>query len=218
MLRCLIQDVSLDSFSQAGQTLIHLHWQTGAVTTVSVPRPTTAEAHRLDAGLVAQIRQLAQTHSDDALAEILNQQGLKTRQGLSWTYRRVMGTRRRYAIPTACPITPRDNQPRGDGLLSVTAAAHQLTIRPNTILVWARQGIVASEHKPGLCPIWVRLTPDDVARLTQVTPPANSLRIHQACQVLHLSEAQLWAEIKTGRYTVYRVRQNKHWEFRIVTH
>jgi DNA invertase Pin-like site-specific DNA recombinase len=217
MLRCLIQDVSLDSFSHEGQTRIHLHWQTGMVTTLTIPRPTAADAHRLEASLVTLIRELAQTHADDGIAEILNQQGLKTQQGLPWTYRRVMDTRRRYAIPTACPITPRDNQPRGDGLLSVTAAARLLNTSPNTIIVWARQGIVYSEHKTGTCPIWVRLTPQDVARLTQTTPPANSLRIHQACQVLHLNEAQLWAEIKTGRYLVYRVRQNKHWEFRVVT-
>src|SRR5262249_54306698 len=29
MLRCLIQDVSLDSFSHPGQTRIHIRWQTG---------------------------------------------------------------------------------------------------------------------------------------------------------------------------------------------
>jgi DNA invertase Pin-like site-specific DNA recombinase len=218
MLRCLIQDVSLDSFSQKGQTRIQIRWQTGAITPLTVPRPTAGDAHRLEASLVTLIQELAQTHADDSIAEILNQQGLKTQQGLPWTYRRVMDTRRRHAIPTACPITPRDHQPRGDGLLSVNAAAQQLNTSPNTIIVWARQGIVYSEHKAGTCPIWVRLTPDDVTRLTQATPPTDSLRIHQACQVLHLSEAQLWTEVKAGRYTVYRVRQNKHWEFRIATH
>jgi predicted DNA-binding transcriptional regulator AlpA len=54
-----------------------------------------------------------------------------------------------------------------------------------------------------------------VARLMQATPPAGSLRIRQACQMLQMSEAQLWAEVKAGRYTVYRVRQNNHWELRI---
>jgi hypothetical protein len=215
MLRCLIQDVSLDSFSQAGQTRIHIRWHTGCVTTLQVARPTSGDAHRLDASVVALIRDLAQSHADDRIAEILNQRGLVTQQGLPWSYRRVMESRRRHDIPSACPITPRDRAPRGDGLLSVASAAEQLGTCPNTIVHWARKGIVYSEQKAGTCPIWVRLTGEDVARLMQATAPAGSLRIRQACQKLQLSEAQLWAEVKAGRYTVYRVRQNNHWEFRI---
>jgi len=215
MLRCLIQDVSLDSFSQVGQTRIHIRWQTGCATTLQVRRPTLGDAHRLEASVVALIADLAQNHPDDQIAEILNQRGLVTQQGLLWSYRRVMESRRRHDIPTACPITPRDRAPRSDGLLSVKSAAEQLGTCPNTIVHWARKGIVSSEQKAGTCPIWVRLRADDVARLMQATPPAGSLRIRQACQMLHLSEAQLWAEVKAGRYTVYRVRENKHWEFRI---
>jgi DNA invertase Pin-like site-specific DNA recombinase len=177
MLRCLIQDVSLDSFSQAGQTRIHIRWHTGCVTTLQVPRPTAGDAHRLEARVVALIGDLAQTHADDQIAEILKERGLVTQQGLPWTYRRVMDTRRRHGIPTACPITPRHSQPRGDGLLSVASAAQQLDTCPNTIVLWARKGIVYSEQKAGTCPIWVRLTPDDVARLMQSIPPAGSLRI-----------------------------------------
>jgi hypothetical protein len=145
MLRCLIQDVSLDSFSQAGQTRLHIRWHTGCVTTLTVPRPTSADAHRLDPTVVALVRELTQTYSDDRIAEILNARGLKTPQGLPWSYRRVIEARYRYRIPTACPITPRDHEPRGDGLLSVNAAAERLEISPNTIVLWARKGILSSE-------------------------------------------------------------------------
>src|SRR5262249_54253909 len=119
MLRCLIQDVSLDSLSQVGQTRIHIRWQTGCITTLQGARPRAGDAHRLEAGVVALIRELAQTHADDRIAEILNQRGLVTQQGLPWNYRRVMESRRRHDIASACPITPRDRSPRGDGLLSV---------------------------------------------------------------------------------------------------
>ena len=218
LLRCLIQDVSLDSFSEAGQTRLHIRWHTGCVTTLTVPRPTSADAHRLDATIVALVRELAQTHSDDRIAEILNARGLKTRQGLPWSYQRVMGMRYRQHIPTACPITPRDHQPCGDGLLSVNAATERLDTSPNTIVLWARKGILSSEQKSGTCPIWVRVTPEDIARLTQSAVPPDSLRIRQACQVLQLTAAQFWAEVKAGHYTIYRVRQNEHWEFRVAIH
>jgi hypothetical protein len=214
-LRCLIREVSLDSFSLPGQTRLHIRWQTGWVTTVRVRRPTCGDVHRLDNAVVARIRELARTHADDRVATLLNAQGSTTHQGLPWTYRRVLDTRRRHHIPTACPIPPRGHEPQGDGLVSVHAAARQFETSCRTILNWARKGLLYSEHKAGLCPLWVRVLPEDVARLTQKTVPAQSLGIRQAYQALHLTEAELWAAVKAGHYTGYRVRCHQHWEFRI---
>src|SRR4029453_19147545 len=147
MVRCLIRDASLDSFSVPGQTQLHIRWQTGCVTTVTVRRPTCGDVHRLDRTVGARIRELAQTYADDRIAALLNAQGFTTQQGLPWTYRRVLDTRRRHHIPTACPITPRDHPPRGDGLVSVHAAAGQFQTSRSTILNWARRGLLYSEQK-----------------------------------------------------------------------
>src|SRR5262245_5547993 len=151
MVRCLIRDVSLDSFSVPGQTRLHIRWQTGCVTTVTVRRPTCGDVHRLDSTVVARIRELAQTYPDDRIATLLNAEGFTTQQGLPWTYRRVQDTRRRHHLPTACPVTPRGSQPRGDGLVSVHTAAKQLQTSRSTILNWARRGLLYSEHKAGIC-------------------------------------------------------------------
>lgn len=213
MLRCLIRDVNLDSRTQPGQTRILIRWQTDTVTTLTVHRPTPADAHRLSTSTVEFIQTLAQQHPDDRIAEILNQQELKTQQGLEWSYRRVMETRRRHHIPTACPIVPKNDQPRGDGLLSCETAAQQLHTCPNTILLWAQKGILYNEHKPGVNPVWVRITPEDISRLNQLMPPPNSLPVRQVRRELHLSQAQFWELVRCGRYTVYRVREGKHWEF-----
>jgi hypothetical protein len=45
-VRCLIQDVSLDSFSTPGYPRLHIRWQTGAITTLTVHRPTSGDVHR----------------------------------------------------------------------------------------------------------------------------------------------------------------------------
>src|SRR5262249_11404902 len=125
MVRCLIREVSLDSFSVPGQTRLPLRWQTGCVTTMTVRRPTCGDVHRLESTVVARVRELAQTYPDDRIATLLNAEGFTTQQGSPWTYRRVLDTRQRHHLPTACPITPRDYQPRGDGLVSVHTAAQQ---------------------------------------------------------------------------------------------
>ena len=124
-------------------------------------------------------------------------------------------TRRRHHISTACPITPRDHQPRGDGLVSVHVAAEQFQTSRSTVLNWARKGLVYSEHKAGVCPLWIRLSPEDVARLTLSSAPPQSLSIRQACKRLHVTEGQLWAAVKAGQYTGYRVHRNQRWEFRV---
>lgn len=213
MLRCLIRDVSLDSVTQPGHTCILIRWQTDMVTNVTVHRPTSADTHRLPASTVELIRTLAQQNPDDRIADILNQQGLKTQHGLDWSYRRVMDTRRRFHLPTACPIVPRNDHPRGDGLVSIEVAAQQLHTCPNTIRLWAHMGILYNEHKPGICPVWVRITPEDVFRLNQTVPPPESMRIRQACQELQISQDQFWELVRLGRYAVYRVQEGKHWEF-----
>ncbi len=218
MLRCLIRDVSLDALTQPGQTRILIRWQTDTVTPMTVHRPTPADAHRLAASIVEFIQTLARQYPDDRIAEILNQQGLKTQQGLDWSYRRVMETRRRHHIPTTCPIVPKNDQPRGDGLLSCQAAAQQLHTSSNTILLWAQKGILYNEHKPGVNPVWVRITPEDVIRLNQVVPPPESLPIRQVRRELHINLTQFWELVRLGRYTVYRVREGKHWEFWVNSH
>jgi DNA invertase Pin-like site-specific DNA recombinase len=215
MLRCLIREVSLDSFSAPGHTRIHVRWQTGSITTFTVPRPTSGDVHRLDTTVVARIRDLAQTHSDDRIADTLNAEGFTTQHGLAWTYRRVMDTRRRHKIPTACPITPSDDTPRGDGLVPVRTAAQRLQTSQSTILNWARKGLLYSEHKAGICPRWIRLSPEDIARLTCTTAPPQSLTVRQACQRLQLTEPQLWTAVRAGHYQGYRVRDRHHWEFRV---
>lgn len=215
MLRCLIRDISLDSFSQPGQTRILIRWQTDTLTSLTIHRPTAADGHRLPASTVELIRNLAQQHPDDRIAEILNQKRLKTQQGLDWSYRRVMDTRRRHQIPSSCPIVPYNKQPRGDGLISAQAAAQYLHTCPNTILLWARKGILYNEHKAGLNPVWVRVTPEDIARLNQPVAPENSLSIRQASKKLQISPTHFWEQVQLGRYTVYRVHKGKQYEFRV---
>jgi len=186
------------------------------MTTLTVHRPTSGDVHRLDNTLVARLRELAQTQPDDRIAETLNAQGFTTQHGLGWTYRRVMDTRRRHHIPTACPITPSDESPRGDGLVSVRTAAQRFHTSRSTILNWARKGLLYSEHKAGVCPLWVRLSPEAIARLSRTTAPPQSLSVRQACQRWHLTKTQLWAAVRARQGRGYRVLCRQHWEFRVI--
>jgi hypothetical protein len=73
-LRCLIQDVTLDAFSRPGFSLLHVRWHTGTIATVEVERP--GSGHRKAVEIIERVREPAQHHPDDRIADILNAEGV----------------------------------------------------------------------------------------------------------------------------------------------
>jgi DNA invertase Pin-like site-specific DNA recombinase len=212
LLRCLIRDISLDSFSQPGFSRIAVRWHTGAITSLSVPRPKPGR--HTSATLIERIRSLAQTQPDDQIALTLNQEGRLTFTGQPWTRQRVASVRRKQHISTACPAVSSTPGPRGDGLISAAQAARELGVNPSMIADWFRRGwLVGHQPRPGT-PVWVRLTPQDRQRLDGsacLTP--DMIPLAQATAVLHLSPEQLQEEIRAGRLVTYRLLIKNRWRW-----
>ncbi|MFN2155607.1 MAG: recombinase family protein, partial [Anaerolineae bacterium] len=136
LLRCLVQDVTLDRFSKPGISIVHVRWHTGTTTTVEVPRPKPGGPPAPPA-LVERVRELAQRYPDDRVAAILRNEGTKTARDGTWTTLRVRHFRNRHQIPSACPYTVRSSDaygPRGDGLVSARQAASLLEVTPSMIV------------------------------------------------------------------------------------
>lgn len=212
LLRCLICDVTLDSVSQPGFSQIHIRWHTGATASVTVPRPRggTPPATRV----IERLREMAQRHPDDRIAEILNQQNFPTATGLPWTKSRVYAVRRKHSIPTACPVQAASAQPRGDGLLKVKFAARRLGVHPSMISTWFRKGLIAGyQAKPG-SPLWVSLTDDEFQRLNGQHPlTPDMIPLRQAAKTLCLLETAIRDTIRVGRFTPYRIFHNNYWHW-----
>ncbi|MBM4458775.1 MAG: resolvase [Chloroflexi bacterium] len=215
LVRCLIRDVTLDGVSQPGQIVVHVGWQTGATTTLSVRRPRASDHLETDAAILERMRQLAVDHDDGQIAEQLNAEQYQTRWGKAWNYQRVHAVRLRHHIPSACPIVPLNEAARGDGLIPVRTAARLLNISPSAIAAWARAGILAKQQQPGHNPVWVRVGAEDVQRLTAESPQPGYERLGQAAKTLGVTQAQLWDEVKSGQRTIRRMRQGQHWEWQV---
>jgi hypothetical protein len=85
LLRVLVHRVYLDGVTERGQIRITVEWHTGARTSVTVPRPAVgAHAPKTPAAAVERIRTLWPDHDYPTIAEILNQEGLRTAKGLSF--------------------------------------------------------------------------------------------------------------------------------------
>jgi DNA invertase Pin-like site-specific DNA recombinase len=212
LLRCLILDVTLDSFSRPGFSRLLVRWQTGAITSLDVPRPphgtppATAVADHL--------RQLSQHLTDDQIAEQLNAEGFPTATGLPWTLDRVRAVRRKHKIPTACPLGSPHSGPRGDGLVKSGEVARRLGVNPSMISTWFRQGLITGkQRKPGGW-LWIRLTPQDLQRIDgSATWQPEMIPLVEAPRILGVSEPQLHDMIREERLTAYRLHHGRAWQW-----
>lgn len=212
LLRCLIQDVTLDSFSHPGFSRILVRWRTGATTPLEVPRPrhgtppATAVANRL--------RQLAQYLSDDQIADHLNAEGFPTATGLPWTLDRVRAVRRKHKIPTACPLGTSLSGPRGDGLIKSSEVARRLGVHISMISQWFRQGLISGRQRKPEGWLWVRLTDEDLRRLDGSTPwQPEMILLTDAPQKLGATPEQIRAMLIADQLTAFRIHFQDAWRW-----
>jgi len=221
LVRCLLREVVLlrddQPRARGGATIIRIGWCSGAWTELRAHRPSSGETACTPEPVLARIRLLAQQHSDDRVAALLNAEGLRTRMGLPWTYPRVGLVRHRHGIPTACPIVPKAAGPRGDGRLSVGTVAARLGVARSVVGRWCRCGFLDAEQKATLDPRWIRLTADDLARAdgTLAAQGCGRWRIREAQRALGLSEEALYRQLRDGTLIAYRAHIGDHWEWRV---
>jgi len=203
--------------AHGGVTTIRIGWCSGAWSELQVHRPNSGESARTSHQVLELVRVLAQEHSDDQVAAILNAEGLQTKMGLSWSYQRVGHIRLRHGIPTACPIVPKGAGPRGDGLVPVEAVMAQVGISRSVVGSWCRCGFLHAEQKAPLDPRWIRLTQDDLARLdgTRAAQGYGRWRLREARRVFGLTEEELYQRVRDGELFAYRAHIANHWEWRV---
>jgi DNA invertase Pin-like site-specific DNA recombinase len=86
LLRFLVKRVHLDGVTEAGKIRIEVEWHTGAHSSLLIDRPQMGGwAPRTPKAVETRIRELLGDHGYEAIAEILNQEGLRNTKGLPFT-------------------------------------------------------------------------------------------------------------------------------------
>ena len=216
LLRLVVTEVTLTTHPVRHRAEFKVLWCGGAVTRHTANCPPAGIHQRTKPDVLDRIAILAGNHPDHQVAARLNAEGHRTRTGKEWTYARVGSMRKQHAIPTGCRLDPDQTATRTDGLVSARRAAERLGVSPSLVNLWVKQGVLSHDQRVPASKVWVRLTEDDLARLTGGTAQAVDLPTFRSVRIqAGLSASQLWQQVAAGRYLPFRVRRGRTWEWHL---
>jgi DNA invertase Pin-like site-specific DNA recombinase len=151
MLRLLIADITVDNQIQSREVILHVRWQGGACSDVTVKRPVPiAERLRYTDATIERVRELSRQLTDAEVVQALNAQGLLSSKGKPFTLSMVKWIRYRYAVPAAHLQRPDE--------ITVKQLANQLGVSIHFVHYWIKQGVINARQIDGHGPWWVSLS------------------------------------------------------------
>ncbi|MEM9598037.1 MAG: recombinase family protein [Acidobacteriota bacterium] len=100
ILRTLIKEIVADLAEDTPVVVLVVHWSGGVHTHLRVRKNRSGEHRRVThRDVIALVRELSHTCTDQQVAQILNRLGYQTGAGKSWTQSRVDSVRRKQGIP-----------------------------------------------------------------------------------------------------------------------
>lgn len=134
MVRRLIEDVTL---CKTDTVTAHIRFKGGATHTLCVPLPFRAWMLRqTPAAVVAEIDRLLDEHTEERIAEILNERGLTSGMGACFSRSIVRDIHVRHGLK------PRYQRLRDQGMLTRNELAAQLGVCPATLIEWHKRGFL----------------------------------------------------------------------------
>jgi len=216
LLRLVVTEVTLTTHPGQRRADFKVLWCGGAVTRHTADCPPAGAHQRTKSDVLDRLAILAGDQPDHQVAARLNAEGYRTRTGKEWTYARVGSMRKQHAIPTGCPLDPDGTAARADGLVSARQAAERLGVSPSLVNLWVKQGVLSHDQRVPASKVWVRLTEEDLARLTGGAAEATSLPTFHSVRVqAGLPPTELWQQVAAGYYVAFRVRHGQTWQWHL---
>ena len=217
LLRLVVTEVTLTVDPVRRHADLAVLWCGGATTRHTADCPPAGQRQRTEPHVLDRIQDLAAHWPDHRIAAHLNAEQLLTRTGRPWSYARVHSMRKQHGIASACPLTTATAAARADGLVPSKVAAQRLGISPSLVNLWVHHGVLAYDQHTVASKVWVHLTEEDIARLTGTSAAAGGLpTFKEVMRRTGLAQAELWSQVRNGRYRAYRVRRGQTWKWRLM--
>jgi DNA invertase Pin-like site-specific DNA recombinase len=169
ILRLLIKDITVERV-EAKRFILHLRWQGGACEDIPVSsRPNYVDQIRYPAAVVDQVRLLAIHLTDRQIAAHLNEAGLMSAKGKSFTSSIVRCIRYAYRIPAPVLKLP--------GELTVDEVAEKFAVSPNVVYYWMEHHMVSARRPDGRHYYYIALDPEKEKELADLV--AQSVKMHR---------------------------------------
>jgi DNA invertase Pin-like site-specific DNA recombinase len=151
MLRLLIADITVENLAASRQVVLHICWQGGACSDVTVKRDQLiAERLRRRAETIERVRELSSNSTDLQIAEALNKQGLLNGKRKPFTLSTIKWIRYQHAIPAACLQRPDE--------ITVKQLANELGVSIYFVHYWIKQGVINARQIDGHGSWWITLS------------------------------------------------------------
>jgi DNA invertase Pin-like site-specific DNA recombinase len=158
MLRLLIKDITVEKPANQKQLLVHIRWQGGACSDVSIQLPlNVADRVRYPSAVVDRVRELACHLPDTEIADQLNREGQASAKGLPYTSKIIQWIRCRYRIPPADLKRPEE--------LTVRQVAERFGTSDQVVYYWIDHGVIRTRRIHYGMPHWITLSDTDEQRL-----------------------------------------------------
>jgi DNA invertase Pin-like site-specific DNA recombinase len=202
LLRCLIEQVSLENRGKIIRAQVH--WFGGATSQLDVPKYLFSSPQ-----IYHHIHELARTHTDYEIADMLNQEGIKSLKGHTWTVRRVMDFRLTNAIPSGFTTNANLRIP-DTGYITCAEAAQQLGVSPRTIQNWYQWGVLPGKQDETGKPIWIEWNDDIMHRLNGgATPDPRMVSMRMLSRTLNKERRDVLVWAAAQGHTIYRLLRGK---------
>src|SRR5215831_1887194 len=173
MLRLLIKDITVEKPSHQKQLLVHIRWQGGACTDVTVQLPPNiADRLRYPAAVVDRVRDLAHSLLDADIADQFNREAHASATGKPYTAKMIKWIRRCHCIPPAAIKKPDE--------LTVRQAAKHFGVSDSVIYYWIERSLLQARRLNGGMPYWITLNAADEQKLRDRARNSSRIRNKKA--------------------------------------
>ncbi len=163
MLRLLIKDITVERDDESRQMLLRIRWQGGACEELTVdlpPRHFSPESYSDD--FVEKVRSLAQSRTDQEVADALNREGLFSIMGHPFSRDIIRWIRTAHGASTTEERRPCE--------FTVDEVAEKFGVHRCTVSGWIKSGLVQARRRTRFSPYWVLITPERETELLALIP------------------------------------------------
>jgi DNA invertase Pin-like site-specific DNA recombinase len=171
LLRLLVEDITVER-GEGREVCLHVRWSGGACEDLPVTLPAKIQDRlRYPTHFIAEIRRLATEHTDEDLAELLNDEGKQSSHGKRFTGAMIRWIRYKHSIPAVELKRPDE--------LTVDEVAATFGVSRGVVYYWIQRDVLpARQQRPGR-PYWITLTEEKAGELRDWV--LSSKRITSPC-------------------------------------